>query len=356
LTHGRFPRALHPENFRGAVDAIVEIIETVSGVGTVSYSKCSYGYDANFNGLVRALEDLNTSISGIQGGGAGGSGIVSGSGIYITQSGSFEVINADLLTFTAGSGVYLSSNGLDTEIGTNLVGLDGVKVTYSGEFAVISGATPTAVAVVSGIVAGDGVVVTTSGNSAVVSTRLRGEGLVDFTYDAGIGVVSGITNTVLSGTNVDVTYSGIYTVVNSTATGGGGASVTVSGSPGVDYTTGDLWFDTNEGRLFVYASGNGVSDPAWYQTNAEAFALKAETAPSGTGLNAPPRDGSIWFNTLMGSLFVYDATSSGWYEAGPSRSFAYSPTEPAASTEGAGWYSTTDNVLKVWNGSSWISV
>jgi len=43
-----------------------------------------------------------------------------------------------------------------------------------------------------------------------------------------------------------------------------------------------MWFDTNQGRLFVYASGNGVENPDWYQTNAEAIALKSEVPPSGT--------------------------------------------------------------------------
>jgi hypothetical protein len=108
--------------------------------------------------------------------------------------------------------------------------------------------------------------------------------------------------------------------------------------------------------MFVYASGNGVSTPSWYQTNAEALALKGEVAPSGTGLNAPPRDGSLWFNTLLGNLFVYDATSSGWYEAGPSRSFAYGSTAPAPSVQGAGWLDSDTNRLKVWNGSAWVDI
>lgn len=285
LTHGSLPRALHSESFEGIVTVIEEIIATVSGVGTTSYSRCPYGYPWNFEGVVRALEDLNTSISGIAGGGAAGSGIVAGSGIYITQSGNFEVINATItsasgLTITAGSGIYLTDAG--TKINLYAEGQGGVTVSYSGGLALISGA------------------------------------------------VGG---------------------------GGGGTSVTVSGEPGTGYTEGALWFDTNEGRLFVYASGGSVSEPAWYQTNAEAIALKSETAPSGTGENAPPRDGSIWFNTLMGSLFIYDATTSGWYETGPSRSFAYGPAAPAStSTEGAGWVDSTTNTLKVWDGTNWVSI
>jgi hypothetical protein len=285
-THGSIPRALHSENFEGIVTVIESIIETVSGVGTVSYSRCPYGYPWNFEGVVRALEDLNTSISGISGGG-GGADIAAGSGIYFTTSGTATVINATVvsasgISISAGSGIYLSDAG--TRINLNAVGEGSVTVLYSGTVAVISG------------------------------TDTQGGG-------------------------------------------GGGASVTVSGEPGTGYAAGDLWFDTNEGRLFVYASGNGVSEPAWYQTNAEAIALKSETAPSGTGENAPPRDGSIWFNTLMGSLFVYDATTSGWYETGPSRSFAYGPAAPAStSTEGAGWFDTSTNRLKVWTGTDWADI
>jgi len=281
--HGSLPRALHSESFEGIVTVIEEIIETVSGVGTTSYSRCPYGYPWNFEGVVRALEDLNTSISGIQGGGgAGASGIVAGSGIYITQSGTFEVINATVLSasgvsISAGSGIYL------TDAGTR------------------------------------------------INLFAEDQGSVDLSYDGLKAVISGTSST-------------------------GGASVTVSGEPGTGYSTGDLWFDTNEGRLFVYASGNGISDPAWYQTNAEAIALKSEAAPSGTGENAPPRDGSIWFNSLMGSLFVYDATTSGWYETGPSRSFAYGPAAPAPSTQGAGWFDSSTNRLKVWDGSTWTDL
>ena len=284
-THGARPRALHSESFEGIVTVIEELIGTVSGVGTVSYSRCPYGYPFNFEGVVRALEDLNTSISGISGGG-GGADIAAGSGIYFTTSGTATVINATItsasgLTISAGSGIYLSDAG--TRINLDAIGDGSVTVLYSGTTAVISG------------------------------TDTQGGG------------------------------------------GGGGASVTVSGAPEAGYSTGSLWFDTNEGRLFVYASGGAVSEPAWYQTNAEAIALKGEVPPSGTGLNAPPRDGSIWFNNLMGSLLVYDAATSGWYETGPSRSFAYGPAATAPSTEGAGWYSTTDNALKVWDGTNWIS-
>ena len=107
--------------------------------------------------------------------------------------------------------------------------------------------------------------------------------------------------------------------------------------------------------MFVYASGNDVANPDWYQTNAEAIALMSDLPPSGAGVNAPARHGSIWFNQLVGSLFVYDSTTSGWYETGPQRSVAYGSAPPSPPVAGAGWYDTIDSALKVWNGTSWIS-
>lgn len=155
-----------------------------------------------------------------------------------------------------------------------------------------------------------------------------------------------------------VTFSGNNVVYSGSqgGGGGGGAGVTVGTSPGVGYVDGSLWYDTNEGRLFVYASGASVSDPDWYQTNAEALVYKSEEPPSGAGYNAPPRDGSLWFSTLVGSLFVYDALSSGWYEASATRNAAYGPASPAPTTEGALWVDSTVNQIKTWDGTSWVSV
>ena len=295
--HGDLPRARHPHNFYGIVSVIDTLIETISGVGTTSFTRCPYGYAPNFEGVVRALEDLNSTASGITGGGGGSANIAPGSGIYFTASGSTTIINATVvsasgLSIGAGSGIYLTQGG------------SVVNVNYDEVY------------------------------DNVVSGHFLDEGAVTITYSG--------TSVIISGT--DTQGGG----------GGGGASVTVSGDPGTGYSTGDLWYDVDQGRMFVYASGGSVSQPDWYQTNAEAIALKSDTPPSGTGTNAPPRDGSLWFSELVGSLFVYDAVTSGWYEAGPRRSFAYSSTAPSAQVQGEGWYDDSANALKVWNGTAWV--
>jgi hypothetical protein len=219
----------------------------------------------------------------------------------------------------------------------------------------------------SAVQAGSGIYFTSSGTTTVINATITSTSGAVFTAGSGLYLVNGtqfnvnynqvfqgsVSGHILGAGDNIVTYSGNTVTVSGSGVGPG-PSVTVSGNPQLGYSNGSLWFDTNEGRLFVYASGNGVSDPAWYQTNAEALAYKGESPPSGTGLNAPPRDGSLWFNNLMGNLFVYDATSSGWYETGPSRSFAYGSAAPAStSSPGAGWLDTTVNRLKVWNGSTW---
>jgi len=290
-THGSNFRALHEPNFRGIVEVIEQLLDTVSGVGTTSYSKCALGYPWNFEGIVRALEDLNTTISGIQGGGGGGSpAIQAGSGIYLTTSGTYSIINANYNEITsnsieAGSGVYLTTNNGRSVINTDY--------------------------------------------NTIVSGVLKPGSNISFIY----GVDESIT------VNSSATVSGVQAAV-----------YTQSTSP--PETNGALWFDTTQGRTFVYINGSG-----WYQTNAEAIVSKSNFPPSGTGGNAPARDGSLWFNTLVGNLFVYDAMSSGWYEASPSRSFAYGETAPATtSVEGAGWFNTTNQQLQVWNGASWVPV
>ncbi|HAW77690.1 MAG TPA: hypothetical protein DCW74_18390 [Alteromonas australica] len=202
-THGAYAAPIkHQHNFRGIVEAVEDIIFTVSGLGTTSYSRCADGYEYNFKGIVQVLEDLNTSISGI----------------------------------IAGSG-------------------------------------------------GDG------------------------------------TNTIIVGP------SGV-----------------------VNPSSGNLWFDTNQGRLFVWASDN------WYQTNAEAIALFSDTPPSPSGLQAPPRDGSLWYNTNTGSLFVYEESTAGWYEASSTKLIQFGPEEPVGLVVGEPWADTANNVLKIWNGTTWAAI
>lgn len=231
-THGVEPRALHEHNFQGIVTVIDLLIATASGMGSVSYSRCPAGYPWNFEGVVRALEDLNTTLSGVPGGGGVGPS------------------------------------------GYQIIGDGGTSVNISGNYYVVSS------------VAGP---------------------------FAGSGVPS-------------------------------------------DPWNGSLWYKQDQGRLFVYASGeNALGSGGWYQTNAEPIVYKSEAPPSGTGDNAPMRDGFLWYNTDLGNLLVYDAVSSGWYESGPRRDLAFRSTEPSAAVAGEAYFDSASQIIRVWNGSEWVS-
>jgi hypothetical protein len=193
--------------------------------------------------------------------------------------------------------------------------------------------------VISGVTGGSGIYVVTSGSTSVINVNYPNV------------FQNSVSGHVIGEGTVSVSYSGNSVVIS----GAAGASVTVSGSPPGSYNTGALWFDTNQGRLLVYASGGSVSTPDWYQTNAEALANISQYPPSGTGLNAPVRDGVLWFNTLLGTLFIYDATSSGWYETQRNATAAYGTAAPAPDSLGALWYDTVSPDLRVWNGTTWTN-
>ena len=139
----------------------------------------------------------------------------------------------------------------------------------------------------SGVVGGSGIYVTTSGGFDIVNVNYD-----DVFYNS-------VSGHLVGDGSVTVLYSGLTATISGAEFGS--AEIVVSGSPGAGYRDGSLWYDTNQGRLFVYASGNGVTAPDWYQTNAEGIAQISEYPPSGTGENAPVRDGLLWFNTLYRS-------------------------------------------------------
>ena len=200
--HGDLPRAQNPHNFFGIVSVIDSLIDTISGVGTTSYTRCPYGYPANFEGVVRALEDLNATTSGIQGGG-GAADIGAGSGIYFTTSGSTTIINATVvsasgLSIAAGSGIYLTQGG------------SVINVDYPDVY------------------------------EEVISGQFLDDG------------------------SVTVMYSGLTVTVSGTDLQGTGGRAVVGPNPTAGFIQGTMWFDTNQGRMMVYASGADVDEPGWY--------------------------------------------------------------------------------------------
>jgi len=273
-THGSTYRALHEQNFRGVVEVIEQILLTVSGVGTTSYSKCAAGYPWNFEGVVRALEDLNTSISGI----TSNDYVLGGSGIYITTSGSYILINNINPQFVAGSGVFFTDLGNgQSSINASLSGISyyagsGLYLAPGNEFnvnydSVFQNS-------VSGHIFGEGTnSVSYSGNTVTVSGRVEeltksytaGESLIlgDIVYVSGVSVFKA---TALSG--VDTTrYNPIGAV---TISGSTGQTVTVNSDNIVSFTSNNITAESNlvagelyylskyPGQITRYSTASGI--------------------------------------------------------------------------------------------------
>jgi len=96
------------------------------------------------------------------------------------------------------------------------------------------------------------------------------------------------------------------------------ARVSVQSAPPSSPTAGDLWYHTTQARLFVYF--NDGTSSQW--VDAAPFNLQGSGAASvSVGATAPagPSDGDLWYNSNYGRLFVYykDGTSDQWVDAAP---------------------------------------
>ena len=154
---------------------------------------------------------------------------------------------------------------------------------------------------------------------------------------------------------------------------GAGATVAISTTPPTSPDAGSLWFNPNTARTFVYYDesivGVGTS-AAWVDaspSNANSGSSSSggstvsigETAPSGAS------SGDLWYSTDYGRLFVWFdeptlgiGSTSVWVDAAPTNSSGSSSggsstvsigaTAPSDASSGDLWYSTDYGRLFVW--------
>lgn len=198
--------------------------------------------------------------------------------IYVAAQNGYEldeIHDVDLITTPPVSGDFLKYNGTlwvndAINLGTDTVGNYMVDV-----------------------VSGTGIAVNhTPGeaSSASVSLNANLSDLLDVdTSSASVGHV--------------LTYDGATWVSASASGGGGGASVTVSDTPPASPSIGDLWFESDTTRTYVYY------DSFWIEVGSTgAGATTSDTAPTN------PVQGQFWFNSLNGATYVYYGTV--WLEVG----------------------------------------
>lgn len=110
-----------------------------------------------------------------------------------------------------------------------------------------------------------------------------------------------------NGTTVDISIAG----------GGGGSQVSVSTVAPSTPTEGDLWYNSNLGRTFVYyddgSSQQWVDVAPFNQGGTNSTVTVSSSAPTS------PTEGQLWYNTTLARTFIYyaDGTSSQWVDAAP---------------------------------------
>ena len=71
--------------------------------------------------------------------------------------------------------------------------------------------------------------------------------------------------------------------------------------------------------------------------------------------NPPPDNGTLWFDTRQGRLFIW--MDDGFYQTnGADGVPAFSDDPPTSEIPGSLWYNTNTGTLYIWDGSSWVAL
>jgi hypothetical protein len=228
---------------------------------------------------------------------------------------------------------------------------------------------------VESLVAGTGVTLSNNTGEGATPTVAIGQAVAasdDVTFNTVTGT-NGVVTLTTAGTPtatiadgaiaVDTTNDLLYFRSGSTwqqVTGGGGASVTVSDGAPSSPSSGDLWYESDTGSMFVYYDDGDTQQ--WVEVGGSSVvAMTVSDTPPST-----PSNGDMWFESDTGKTYVYytDGTSSQWVEVGAAASAAayveVSDTAPSAPDNGTLWYDSATSALLVYynDGSSaqWIEV
>lgn len=135
----------------------------------------------------------------------------------------------------------------------------------------------------------------------------------DHTFEAESGVITltttgAPTSTIADGAlAIDTTNSQFYFRANSTWNTVSGGAVVSDAAPS-NPATGDIWFESDTGDVFVYY------DSTWVDIGGTSVANIAVT----TTPPSSPVNGDLWFDTDTAKTYVYynDGTSGQWVEIG----------------------------------------
>ena len=93
-------------------------------------------------------------------------------------------------------------------------------------------------------------------------------------------------------------------------------------------------------------AGSGETPPGWYPI------IDEDGNVIGGGISPPPANGTLWFDTRQGRLFVW--MDDGFYQTNGADGIAsVSDTVPDTEVAGSFWYNTSNNTLYIYDGETW---
>lgn len=98
-----------------------------------------------------------------------------------------------------------------------------------------------------------------------------------------------------------------------TGGGGGGGSVSISDTAPIAPTTGEIWFDSANGRTYIYYNDGNTSQ--WVDLAPQGLmSIVAGDSPP-----PAPTNGSIWYDSVGGRTYIYynDGNTSQWVDSAP---------------------------------------
>ena len=114
------------------------------------------------------------------------------------------------------------------------------------------------------------------------------------------------------GTILYIFQNGTWNTINSGGGGGGGSSeVTIGGSSPEFASAGDLWWDSDEGRLYIYYVD--IDSSQWVEASPSTGGSNGSNVFSGPNAPSNAVEGALWYNTSNGQLYVF--TNSTWNAA-----------------------------------------
>ena len=226
----------------GATDVYVKNNLYTAGIGTVATLNST-------SGTITTLNSTNGTITNLTG--------------TLGTITTFNSTNGSITNLTGTSGTITTLNSTNGTI-TNLTGTLGTITTFNSTNGTITNLTGTAatigtVKINSGIVTATSGIITYYGDGSYLTGNAR-----NLTATIGLGTTGGVVGYGVSfiqfaGPGVStVYYNGTTGIATVTITGGGSgsASIGIGSTPGDAFvgiiTSGNLWYNTNLGRLFIY--------------------------------------------------------------------------------------------------------